>query len=356
MKFSKFDTLNTAISTLEDMGNFEEADKLHHYFIKEAAKKKSKKKKNVPNNPSLWAECKAWAKRTFDVYPSAYANGAAAKRYKSKGGTWRKASAKNKVKTSQINSGGETYYEYGNAAKNLMSSINIVANNPSNKLDDYVNYYEQNKDSFNPSEQIAIEKTIANAKSMRERQGTFTTDVYQPYDVLGNKTEPIKPETEPFKPEPFDKWSGYMEMPYIQVIETAKKWLLKGDKDDAKSMINAVSIGSKELNAAQKSALKKHFERILFTFQEMGRQPSGVFENAYSDANNLLFSLKRKYNLQDQDLKIGSINYGLIMNEINKYTSPVRNPDLTRRTKQIALQLLRTLSMDNRSKNFKQGK
>ena len=34
--------------------------------------------------------CKAWAKRTFDVYPSAYANGAAAKRYKSKGGTWSK--------------------------------------------------------------------------------------------------------------------------------------------------------------------------------------------------------------------------------------------------------------------------
>jgi len=47
--------------------------------------------KNVPNDPSLWSSCKAWAKRTYDVYPSAYANGAAAKRYKKKGGTWRKS-------------------------------------------------------------------------------------------------------------------------------------------------------------------------------------------------------------------------------------------------------------------------
>ena len=47
--------------------------------------------KNVPKNPSLWASCKAWAKERYDVWPSAYACGAAAKRYKSKGGKWRKA-------------------------------------------------------------------------------------------------------------------------------------------------------------------------------------------------------------------------------------------------------------------------
>ena len=32
---------------------------------------------------------KTLAKQKFDVYPSAYANGWAAKWYKSKGGTWR---------------------------------------------------------------------------------------------------------------------------------------------------------------------------------------------------------------------------------------------------------------------------
>ena len=50
--------------------------------------------KNVPTNPSLWAKFKSQAKSKFDVYPSAYANGWAAKKYKAAGGSWKKASAK----------------------------------------------------------------------------------------------------------------------------------------------------------------------------------------------------------------------------------------------------------------------
>jgi len=45
-----------------------------------------------PNNPKLWAAKKAAAKSKFDVYPSAYANGWAAKQYKAAGGTWRSES------------------------------------------------------------------------------------------------------------------------------------------------------------------------------------------------------------------------------------------------------------------------
>jgi hypothetical protein len=45
--------------------------------------------KNVPTDPAKWAASKAAAKRKFDVYPSAYANGWAAKNYKAKGGGWR---------------------------------------------------------------------------------------------------------------------------------------------------------------------------------------------------------------------------------------------------------------------------
>jgi hypothetical protein len=78
---------------LEDAGFLREADVLSDVFVKVAAKNKKKKSsgKNVPNNPSLWASCKAQAKAKFDVYPSAYANGWAAKQYKAKGGTWKKA-------------------------------------------------------------------------------------------------------------------------------------------------------------------------------------------------------------------------------------------------------------------------
>lgn len=47
--------------------------------------------KNKPNDPVLWSRAKSWAKAKFDVYPSAYANLAAAKWYKKHGGTWRKS-------------------------------------------------------------------------------------------------------------------------------------------------------------------------------------------------------------------------------------------------------------------------
>jgi len=45
--------------------------------------------KHKPTNSKLWASCLAWARSKYKVCPSAYCNGAAAKRYKSKGGGWR---------------------------------------------------------------------------------------------------------------------------------------------------------------------------------------------------------------------------------------------------------------------------
>ena len=49
--------------------------------------------KNVPTNPSLWSKFKSQARAKFDVYPSAYANGWAAKKYKAAGGSWKKATS-----------------------------------------------------------------------------------------------------------------------------------------------------------------------------------------------------------------------------------------------------------------------
>jgi hypothetical protein len=48
--------------------------------------------KNCPTDKAKWAASKSAAKSKFDVYPSAYANGWAAKNYKSKGGGWRTCS------------------------------------------------------------------------------------------------------------------------------------------------------------------------------------------------------------------------------------------------------------------------
>ncbi len=50
--------------------------------------------KHKPNNPKLWSKCIAEAKKKFKVFPSAYANGFAARLYKKKGGTWRTVKGK----------------------------------------------------------------------------------------------------------------------------------------------------------------------------------------------------------------------------------------------------------------------
>lgn len=58
--------------------------------------------KNVPTNPSLWSRAKAQARAKFDVYPSAYANGWAAKWYKSKGGGWKTAAKEGYDETREL--------------------------------------------------------------------------------------------------------------------------------------------------------------------------------------------------------------------------------------------------------------
>lgn len=62
--------------------------------------------KNVPTNPKLWAKFKAQAKSKFDVYPSAYANGWAAKQYKAAGGGWKSKSEAVEEGVDRANSDG----------------------------------------------------------------------------------------------------------------------------------------------------------------------------------------------------------------------------------------------------------
>ena len=65
--------------------------------------------KNTPTNPKLWSKAKSLAKSKFDVYPSAYANGWAAKWYKSKGGGW-KSSKEESYTGSSLNYNKLTHY------------------------------------------------------------------------------------------------------------------------------------------------------------------------------------------------------------------------------------------------------
>jgi hypothetical protein len=56
---------------------------------------------NKPTNPQLWQQSLAWARSRYDVCPSAYCNGAAAKRYKSKGGKWKKKPKNESTETNE---------------------------------------------------------------------------------------------------------------------------------------------------------------------------------------------------------------------------------------------------------------
>jgi len=77
----------------------EEEVSTNEYGNTQAKKKKQKGleeklnlflEKNKPTNPSKWSYYKSQAKKKFDVYPSAYANAWAAKKYKAAGGGWKK--------------------------------------------------------------------------------------------------------------------------------------------------------------------------------------------------------------------------------------------------------------------------
>lgn len=82
-------------SDLEDLALADEANGMNPnkalaLSMTENSEITEKKKKNVPTNPSLWQSCLNWAKTRYKVCPSAYCNGAAAKRYKQKGGKWKR--------------------------------------------------------------------------------------------------------------------------------------------------------------------------------------------------------------------------------------------------------------------------
>ena len=73
--------------------------------------------KNVPTSPEKWAQAISQAKSKFDVYPSAYANGWAAKKYKEMGGSWK--SMKEEIELDEDEVGYQHRYavKNGNAVK-----------------------------------------------------------------------------------------------------------------------------------------------------------------------------------------------------------------------------------------------
>jgi uncharacterized protein YecE (DUF72 family) len=85
------DHIATAKESIDQVFDFfMNKEKEDDVVIVDSEMSEGKKKKNVATNQKLWKQSLAWAKTKYDVCPSAYCNGAAVKRYNSKGGKWKK--------------------------------------------------------------------------------------------------------------------------------------------------------------------------------------------------------------------------------------------------------------------------
>jgi hypothetical protein len=122
--------------------------------------------KNVPTSPEKWAQAKAQAKAKFDVYPSAYANGWAAKKYKAMGGGWKSVSEeveKEKTVTVRHKTSGKELVVTAEKAKQL-------------KQQDYHPIKEAIKDKFDIGEydqegdmaKSDLRSIMANAKRVHD--------------------------------------------------------------------------------------------------------------------------------------------------------------------------------------------
>jgi len=94
--------------------------------------------KNCPTDPGKWSASKAAAKSKFDVYPSAYANGWAAKNYKGKGGGWRKCNESED--NALCEDCWDGYKQVGGKMKNGKMVPNCVPVSEDINSDDDVNY------------------------------------------------------------------------------------------------------------------------------------------------------------------------------------------------------------------------
>jgi hypothetical protein len=150
--------------------------------------------KNVPTSPEKWAQAKAQAKSKFDVYPSAYANGWAAKKYKEMGGGWKSVSEAVKDKFDI----GE-YDQEGDMAKSDLRSIMANAKRLHDMIEDADNLPEWCQNKITLAEDYI--STVANyltaemneewsktGKEAKHRETGEKTYEYAKVDKEGRKT------------------------------------------------------------------------------------------------------------------------------------------------------------------------
>ncbi len=123
--------------------------------------------KNCPTDPGKWAASKAAAKSKFDVYPSAYANGWAAKNYKGKGGGWRKCN-ESLGELNALHECWDGYREIGGKMKNGKMVPNCVPVKENIKNMRLVNLMPVNGKKINEQIDEVEEYDVENGEDMKE--------------------------------------------------------------------------------------------------------------------------------------------------------------------------------------------
>ena len=138
--------------------------------------------KNVPTSPEKWAQAKAQAKAKFDVYPSAYANGWAAKKYKAMGGGWKSVSEAVKDKFDI----GE-YDQEGDMAKSDLRSIMANAKKLHDMIEDADNLPEWCQNKITLAEDYI--STVANYLTAEMNEEVDLQEKSDDYEVKQSKTD-----------------------------------------------------------------------------------------------------------------------------------------------------------------------
>jgi len=231
--------------------------------------------KNVPTSPEKWAQAKAQAKAKFDVYPSAYANGWAAKKYKAMGGGWKSVSEAVKDKFDI----GE-YDQEGDMAKSDLRSIMANAQKLHDMIKDADNLPEWCQNKITLAEDYI--STVANyltaemneewsktGKEATHRETGEKTYEYQEVDKEGKSTgkreyrnaqgKPMGEATEqlPFEPDKKPKKPSVIAGKYGAGYSTARHLARMAMQKQAEKMKKPIKEEESKKAKIVKDIMKK---------------------------------------------------------------------------------------------------
>lgn len=168
--------------------------------------------KNCPTDAGKWAASKAAAKSKFDVYPSAYANGWAAKNYKEKGGGWKTCD-----ESVQLNEGPcwDGYKQVGMKDKGGKQVPNCVPISEDINSDDDVNYgYVEPEEEYDVDNYDDMVDFIKYMRAYKQELSEATCPCLKEAEYQGRKVQLGKPMAGDVK-----KFKVYVKNPAGNVVK-----------------------------------------------------------------------------------------------------------------------------------------